>query len=194
MSKTSFDTPKRGQMLTRHEHTPPHLLLDHTAYFITGAIYQKRRLLADDSLKTLVLSFTQRYFKQFNWELHHWVILDNHYHLLGKSCHGVDLPLIIKSVHSASAMDIHQATACEFPVWWNYWDYCPRNEKDYMTRLNYLFYNPFKHGYVTDLKAYRFSSFQAQLEELERAELLRQFQMYPDYKELHLDEALNDDF
>jgi len=120
--------------------------------------------------------------------------LDNHYHLMGKSRRGKDLSAIFQSIHSRFAIEIHQTTHCEKPVWWNYWDYCPRNEEDYMTRLNYLFYNPIKHGYVNDLKEYAFSSFHAQLEELGRAQLVRQFRDYPNYKKLVLCEAKEDDF
>ncbi|GAK61560.1 transposase and inactivated derivatives [Candidatus Vecturithrix granuli] len=33
-------------MMKQHPHTPKHLFLDDTPYFITAAIYQKRRLMA----------------------------------------------------------------------------------------------------------------------------------------------------
>ncbi len=79
-------------------------------------------------------------------------------------------------------------TDCALPVWWNYWDYCPRNEHDYTVRQNYLFNNPFKHGYVTDLKDYHFSSFQRLLETQERETLARQFQEYKEYRYLLVEE------
>jgi hypothetical protein len=38
-------------MLKKGPHTPAHLFLDNTPYFVTSAIYQKRQLLADDGIK-----------------------------------------------------------------------------------------------------------------------------------------------
>jgi putative transposase len=181
-------------MLKKHRHTPAHLYIDDTGYFITAAIYQKRPLLSESALKNKLLEFLQGYFDKHDWELHHWVILDNHYHLLGKSGKGEDMEAIFRNVHSQTAKLIRQVTACEKPVWWNYWDYCPRNEKDYMTRLNYLLINPVKHGYVTSLYDYQFSSFHNLFGEIGREQLVRQFQTYPDYKNLVLHEAKEDDF
>ena len=181
-------------MYKTRPHTPAHLLLDNTPYFITGAIKFKRSLLKHDHLKTTLIAEFQSYFADNHWELHHWVILDNHYHLLGRSFQGKDLPQIIRSVHSRTAKEIKAATNCQTPVWWNYWDYCPRNEVDYYIRLNYLLNNPAKHGYVTNLNDYPFSSFHQLLSDLGRDALRRQFKTYPTYKSLILREAYDDDF
>ncbi|GAK58025.1 hypothetical protein U27_04998 [Candidatus Vecturithrix granuli] len=181
-------------MLKRSDHTPAHLFIDQTPYFITGAIYKKQHLLVHADIKQKLLDFIKTYFAQYQWELHHWVILDNHYHLLGKSAGGTDLPAIFQAIHSCSAKVIRQTTNCAKPVWWNYWDYCPRDETGYMTRLNYLLYNPVRHGYVTDLHQYSFSTFHKLFAEQGRSQLVKQFQDYPDYKKLILTEAEEDDF
>ncbi|MCP4700862.1 MAG: hypothetical protein GY862_29010 [Gammaproteobacteria bacterium] len=174
-------------MLKHRDNTPPHLLLDDTPYFITGAIYDKRRLL-DEKLKWCLAAIMQKVFDKFGWELHHWVVLDNnHYHLLGMSRKGEDLPKIIRQLHAGSAGEIHQATDCSLPVWWNYWDYCPRNERDYMVRLNYLLNNPVKHGYVDDLRDYPFSTFAELYEEKGRDGLVEQFKSFPNYKTLKIE-------
>ncbi|MDD1605309.1 MAG: transposase [Methylococcaceae bacterium] len=172
-------------------HSPTHIFMDDTPYFITAAIYQKRPLLQQPALKELLFNCIKSCFEQYQWELHHWVILDNHYHLLGKSRKGNDLAKIIKQVHSVSGYHIKQETKTQEQVWWNYWDYCPRNENDYLIRLNYLFNNPIKHGYVNNINDYPFSSFHLYLEKQGRELLIKQFKGYTDYKNLILDE---DDF
>ncbi len=184
-------------MLKRSEHTPAHLLVDNKPYFITAAIYKKRMLLAGPDLKEELIGLIRKNFADYDWELHQWVILDNHYHLMGKSRRGKDLPAIIRNIHRASAFLILDATKCEKPVWWNYWDYCPREKddnKDYMIRLTYLLANPVRHGYTKDLKAYPFSGFYELYAEKGREHLSRQFRKYKDYKTLVLHEALEDDF
>ncbi len=182
-------------MLKQRTNTPAHLLLDDTPYFITAIIYQGRKLLVAPTLKETLLELMHTYFAKFNWELHHWVILDNHYHMLGQSRRGEDLSKIMRSIHSHSAQVIRQTTHAAKPIWWNYWDYCPRDETDYLIRLNYLLYNPVKHGYVADLKDYPFSSFHQLYQTEGRAKLTHQFQAHPQYRSLVLpevdDESLN---
>ena len=60
--------------------------------------------------------------------------------------------------------------------------------------MNYLFYNPAKHGYVKNLKDYEFSSFHQAFTTLGREHLARQFYQFPEYKTLILREAEDDDF
>lgn len=172
-------------------HHPPHIFHDETVYFLTAAIYKKRPLLQSVELKWQLLGVIENTLNQFAWEFLHWVILDNHYHLLAKSANGNDFPDIMRKIHSVSGFYIKQATQAERPVWWNYWDYCPRDEVDYFKRLNYLFNNPIKHGYVTGLNDYPFSSFHRYLAEQGRERLVRQFKKYGGYQEL---DFVEDDF
>jgi putative transposase len=95
---------------------------------------------------------------------------------------------IFRKIHGLSTQFIQPQGRCDLPVWWNYWDYCPRDEKDYLIRLNYLLNNPVKHGYVTNLVDYPYSSFHITLKKLGRDTLLQQFKDYSEYKNLHLDE------
>jgi putative transposase len=91
-------------------------------------------------------------------------------------------------IHMLSAQFILSELEVEKPIWWNYWDYCPRGEKDYFVRLNYLLNNPVKHGYVTDLADYPYSSFHQMLKKQGNENLVRQFKTYTEYKQLYLDE------
>ncbi len=181
-------------MLKKYSHAPAHLFLDDMPYFITGAIYQKRHLLKDAGIKEILWRQIDACFQQHQWELQHWVILDNHYHLMGLSKMGEELPRIIQGIHGGTSTPIRRATGAPKPIWWNYWDYCPRNEHDYYVRLNYLLWNPVRHGYVEDLKNYPFSSFHQLLEREGRDKVAEQFRKYPEYKTCVLKEAEDDDF
>ena len=173
-------------MLKRHPRTPAHLFIDNTPYFITASIYQKRPLLQTNEIKEFLLQTIKNCFAEKGWQLQHWVILNNHYHLLAISNKGEDLSKIISKTHMLSAQLIHQKTKAEKPIWWNYWDYCIRDEKDYFIRLNYLWHNPIKHGYVTNLNDYSYSSFPQTLEQQGRDSLIQQFKEFTEYKTLLL--------
>ncbi len=178
-------------MLKKSPHTPAHLFLDNTPYFVTSAIYQKRPLLAADAIKQHLLETIQDCFSEKNWTLNDWVILDNHYHLLGVSDKGNDLSKIFRKIHALSSRFIQAQGSCATPVWWNFWDYCPRDENDYLIRLNYLLINPVKHGYSDNLYDYSFSSFHQRLAQSGRECLVKQFENNAGYRKLVLDE---DDF
>jgi putative transposase len=169
-------------------HTPIHLFSDNAPYFITAAIYNKRPLLSDEQIKAKLLDLIKTCFQEKKWLLEHWVILDNHYHLLVHSDKGEHLPKIIQNIHAQSGFLISKRTNCEKPIWWNYWDYCPRDATDYLIRLNYLINNPIKHGYVTNLNDYPFSSFKSYLEKIGRTNLIKQFQENPEYKTIEIEE------
>jgi putative transposase len=181
-------------MLKKHPHTPAHLFLDDTPYFITGAIYEKRHLLESTELKQLLLKQINEYFKQYDWELHHWVILDNHFHLMGKSKLGKDMTRIMQGIHGSTSKPIQETTGGVKPIWWNYWDYCLRNDRDYVVRLNYLLWNPAKHGYVEKLEDYLFSSYHQLLAAEGAVAMNERFQRYPEYQKVVLHEAKDDDF
>lgn len=91
-----------------YQHNPAHLFKDDMSYFVTGAIYLKRPLLRESDTKHGLLENIRSTFTDYDWELHHWVILDNYYHLLGKSRKGSDLVKIIRKIHGKSGF-FHQA-------------------------------------------------------------------------------------
>lgn len=174
-------------MLKKQAHRPAHLLLDNMPYFITASTHKKRPLL-NDEIKSQLPLLMQQEFQNCQWQFQHWVILNNHYHILVYSNKGEDLGKIIGRIHFKSGQLIRKAFPDYKHIWWNYWDYCPRNEKDYFIRLNYLFNNPIKHGYVQNLHDYPFSSFHRYFEKQGRELLKNQFKNYADYKKLTLDE------
>jgi len=179
-------------MFKKGRHAPAHLQLDRAQYFVTGAIYRRRPLLRDHDVKQYLLETMRDCLAEKAWQLEHWVILDNHYHLMATSALGGDLPKIFRKLHVLSARYILDRQHSELPIWWNYWDYCPRDERDYYVRLNYLLNNPVKHGYASRLEDYPYSSFGQTLASLGRERLARQFTEHAGYRSLNLPEDRDD--
>ena len=173
--------------LIKHPKRPAHLFLDNTTYFITASIWKHRKLL-DDDLKTQLQSLLHDVLSQYGWQLDHWVILDDHYHLLCKSKQGRDLPKILSKIHSLSSKAIKAKHAIDGRIWVNYWDYCPRDDRDSAIRLCYLLNNPYKHDYVKDLHDWKWSSFHSYYEKMGKLELQGLFREHADYRKLVLGE------
>jgi len=64
-------------------------------------------------------------------------------------------------------------------VWHSYWDTCIRGENDYWRRFNYIHHNPVKHGYVSQIEDWSFSSYGYYLKHKGRDWLMDAFLQYP---------------
>ena len=160
-----------------YKHNPPHLFVKGAKYFITTATYKKKRFLKKSGVKERLLLSLQKEFYKHNWKIEDWVILDNHYHLMANAPQEAEtLPSIIKKVHRFAALWIKKNFDLESinnvngaPTWsvkpksekifYNYWDTCITFEKSYFARLNYIWYNPVKHGYVKSPDQWEFGSY-----------------------------------
>ena len=171
--------------------TPRHFYVDNSPYFITASTSQHKKLLTTE-IKDLLQQLLHEVFTEYDWRLDHWVILDNHYHLLVNSCKGQDLPRIISKIHNQSAQRINHLfpsqQSARKKVWSNYWDYCPRDEQDYNLRLCYLLSNPVKHGYVEMLSEWSWSSFHSLYEDQGDSELRKFFHEHRSHQNLYLAE------
>ncbi len=134
-------------MIHRHPHTPLHIYLNNAEYFVTAGTYNKQPLFDTCTKKSLLRDLLKDCVQRFAVKLHAWVILDNHYHLLMRVVDKDDLTKFIKSLHGQSAIQINKLDRLSGrKVWWNYWDYCPRNKQQFYTRFNYIHINPIKHS------------------------------------------------
>jgi putative transposase len=163
----------------KYQHAPAHFFLTEYHYFITASTYGKRSYLDSDDKKQLLFGIICETFKNDIGKLYGWVILSNHYHILAHLKDAFRLPRIVRRIHSKCAVLLnrmdHQPGR---KVWYQYWDECIRDEREFYAKLNYIHFNPVKHGYVDDPESYRFSSYNSWLrtEGESRLEgLLRQF-------------------
>jgi putative transposase len=144
----------------KYLHAPAHLFLTDYHYFITAGTYERKLYLDNDDKKQLLFDIICETFKKDIGKLWAWVILSNHYHILVQLKDAFRLPRIVRRIHSKCAVLLnridHQPGR---QVWYQYWDECIRDEREFYAKLNYIHFNPVKHGYVYDPKSYRFSSY-----------------------------------
>ncbi|MEE4310663.1 MAG: transposase, partial [candidate division KSB1 bacterium] len=121
----------------------------------------KRHLLRKKEAKEIFVEKMFHYIDKHNWELYEWVVLDNHYHLLVKIKHAKDVSVFINSLHRTSAYHIKKYLKLNVDrFWYQYWDRCIRDEKQFYETAMYIVYNPLKHEYVSNMSEYAFSSYQ----------------------------------
>ena len=146
------------------------LFLDGHDYFITVVTHDRNPILIDN-IELLRESF--KYAKtKFVFDIDAIVILPDHLHMIIKVETAEDYPKIISTIKSyfskhcdpefyghlvQSQSRIKQNYK---PVWQKrFYEHTIRDEKDYKTRLDYIHFNPVKHGYVEDVNMWEYSSF-----------------------------------
>jgi putative transposase len=146
-----------------YQNNPPHLFRPKGKYFITGATYLRKRHILSIESKQATTGYLFKSFLRFGWRIEDWVLLDNHYHVLAEAPdQAVTLSKAINHFHKFSALWIkrHLGTRNDGErIWYNYYDTCITYERSYFTRINYIWFNPVKHGYVLDPADYRFGSY-----------------------------------
>jgi len=168
------------------DHRPPHLYLDHTFYTITGSILYGKAFLRPDWAKELLRKKMTELIREYQFLSYAWVILDDHYHILIKTCVGRDLAKLMRRLHAITSLHMNRREGClGRQVWYSYWDTCMRNERDIWTHFNYIHNNPIKHGYARKWADWPYSSYGRYLESKGEEWLIDVWERYPvvDYLE-----------
>ena len=165
----------------KYQHNPPHLFISNAKYFITASTLGKYRYLKSDAAKCAAYDYLTKSLDYFNWELEDWVILDNHIHIMVNAPEeSATLSELMNNFHrfTANWLSKHNIRKVKEKYFHNYWDTCITFEKSYFTRLNYIWFNPVKHGYVDSPEKWKFGSYYYRYRE-EMKEMKRQIEKYP---------------
>ncbi len=180
-------TPEERQLVLQERrergfplHAPPHFRGVSGEYLITAACYEHRSIfshpddlswLVDEVLGALIAA-----------ELPHpaWVFLPNHYHILLETEDLSIVSEVLRLLHSQVATAIngrHRQRGRQ--VWYRFSDRMIRSERHHFASVNYLHYNPIKHGYVDRMGAWPWSSVQDYMEARGKEWLAHTWKAYP---------------
>jgi putative transposase len=149
-------TPEQREALVKERlargfpsHSPPHPVRDQPFYLLTATCYEHTRRMDSSERRQQVLDMLFEQFLSRGMEIRAWVVLPNHYHLL---THVTDFSVIggvLRSIHGPTSRQWNledDRIGCK--VWYRYTDRAIRSEAHYLTTLNYIHYNPVKHGWT----------------------------------------------
>jgi putative transposase len=126
--------------------------------FVTHVTYERKPLLIDH-FDILWQSFeSQR--RAVNYRLIAWVVLPDHWHALIDPIAN-DMASLMKKI-KLSFSSSYRKESCQrsIKLWQHrYWDHIIRDQEDLNRHVDYIHYNPVKHGYVNKPLDYRYSSF-----------------------------------
>ncbi len=150
------------EIFKTYKHNPPHHFKEGAYYFLTGGTYLKKPYFNTDKKKKMLFGIIIEFLETYKAKLVCYSIMDNHYHTIFQIEKALIIPEMIKKIHSKSAVLLKRYWKEETgsgKIWYNYWDTTIRSERMLYQLINYVIYNPLKHGYVKDISHYKFTSY-----------------------------------
>jgi putative transposase len=164
-------------------HSPPHPFREAGRYFITAAHFEHAPIMATPERRTEFESRLLQAMQEIEAELYGWVILSTHYHFSAGVATLDQISATLKRLHGATSREWNLADGetGKRRVWYKFRDRLIRNDAHFYQVLNYIHINPVKHGYVTDVYDWPWSSLHnyADSHEYGRAWLREKWKSYP---------------
>jgi putative transposase len=141
-------------------HQPPHPFRKAGSFLITAANFEHANVMVAPERRTTFQDILLEGFQEIHAEIIGWVILLNHYHIL-VNVESLDLVSnLLKQIHGSTSHTWNQQDRLtgKRKIWYRYADRVIRNEFHLHQTLNYIHYNPVKHGLVEDVYDWQWSS------------------------------------
>ena len=123
--------------------------------FLTHITYNRRPILIDNF--DLLWSAVQKHVN--NGRIISWVILPDHFHIILNN-NDIDIPTIIKKIKLTFSANLRKSINKKSGRIWQFrfWDHIIRNQDDLNNHIDYIHYNPVKHGLVRSPFEWKYSS------------------------------------
>jgi len=142
-------------------------------YFFTVVTYRRRGFLCDPDVITALREAIHKVRAQYSFAIDGWVLLPDHLHAIwtlppGDANFALRWQQIKRHVTLRCGARLHQAAWMsesktrhrESTLWQRrYWEHRIRDETDFERHMDYLHYNPVKHGLVQQVIEWPYSSF-----------------------------------
>src|SRR5215467_3033306 len=141
-------------------HSPPHPFRGPGQYLITAANYEHRHVMADLGRRTDFEARLLEKLQEMEVEPYAWVVLSNHYHALVGVKKLNDVSAALKNLHGATSREwnLEDGVVGKRQTWYHFSDRKIRGNEHFYRAINYIHYNPVKHGYTKSAYDWPWSS------------------------------------
>jgi putative transposase len=141
-------------------HAPPHPYRENGTYLITAANFEHKEIMHSAERRTKFQELLLNAFREIEADIIGWMILPNHYHVLAsvESLNSVSNALRFLHGRTSYEWNLQDGLQNQRKVWYKFSDRMMRDEKQLNQALNYIHYNPVKHGCVKSVFDWRWSS------------------------------------
>ncbi|MEG4045369.1 REP-associated tyrosine transposase [Microcoleus sp. Pol17_C1] len=145
-------------------HSPPHPVQNSEFYHLTVSYFEHKSRINTQERRQQLLDIIFDSFISNGIEINAWVVLPNHYHLLVHHINMSQLSVLFRSIHGPLARQWNLEDNLTGKVWHSFSDRAIRSERHYYTTINYIHYNPVKHGWAKSPYDWSASSLHSYLE------------------------------
>lgn len=180
-------TPKHRELLVRYRqqqgypwHAPPHPFREAPCYLFTAANFEHACIMATGERRVSLEHRLIEEFRSAGIDVSAWVILPNHYHFLAYVPEFDRVASTFQHLHGSTSRHWNLEDDClGRKVWYRYSDRAIRSDGHFYASVNYLHYNPVKHGWTNRADEWVWSSIWAYLEAKGRDWLGDMWRRYP---------------
>jgi putative transposase len=162
-------------------HAPPHPYQLAGRFLVSAANFEHQRLMADVGRRTDFEERLLQALKAADIHLLAWVVLPNHYHALIEVDSLLKVAAALKLLHGRTSREWNLADGQtgQRRVWYHFSDRWIRDEDQLFRVLNYVHYNPVKHGYTPDPYEWPWTSIHNYRDAFGRDWLRERWRLYP---------------
>ena len=131
-------------------HAPPHPYPTSGWFLLTAANYEHKPIMNRPERRQQFQALLLEEYALLEAEKGSYVVLPNHYHVLAAVSSFEQVSQLCQRLHGRTSRlwNGEDGTTGKRRVWYRYADRRIRNERHYLRVLNYIHFNPVKHGYV----------------------------------------------
>jgi putative transposase len=128
-------------------------------YFATFSTHHRRKLFVVESYVRLFLRTLYRHRREGRYDLHAFVVMPEHVHLLLTPANDITIERAIQLTKGAYSHELGGVIGRHQEIWQRgFTDHRIRNEVDFVHHRNYIHQNPVERGIVTNPFEYRYCS------------------------------------
>jgi putative transposase len=135
-------------------------------YFITASAFQKRSLLQSDRMAGLFIDVLLHYRKMNKYQLHEFVVMPDHIHVLLTPIAPITLEKTVQFVKGGFSYRARKDLGFGGEIWQNsFYDRRVRDAQEYRNFRQYIYMNPTRRGLVALPEEFPFSSARLDLDD-----------------------------
>jgi len=135
---------------------PGRLISPPGTYFATFSTWQRRRLFVVENYAPLLLQTLYRYRREGRYQLHAFVVMPEHVHLLLTPANNVTLEHAVQLIKGGYSHTLGATLGRAREIWQRgFTDHRIRDHQDFLSHRNYIHQNPAERQLVNDPCEYR---------------------------------------
>jgi len=133
-------------------------------YFFTLVTHQRQPILTHPDCRNALRAAIVSTREQHPFTIEAWVLLPDHLHTIWiLPENDADFSIRWGKIKASVTRRLREVGLCNATIWQKrFWEHQIRDPKDYRQHMDYLHYNPVKHGLVADVAQWSYSTFHRQ--------------------------------